>query len=369
MENGALRLAFNRDTGGIEDLRVVSTDRELVDASSGLALGQYLYDVGEPPKNTRFTPSLASLGDPEIGPVFARMKSQARCEMTPSVRLEAVLWAGTARLDLRLEIEKHETLAKEGAYAAFPLAVPDGVFTIDVPSAAMRPGIDQVPGSCTDWYAHRRWVDVGSDRHGVLWAGRDAPVVSLGVIGTGRLAGRFEQRGTSIFAYLLNNAWDTNFKESQGGRLAFRFSLAPRTGSIDLAAAHAFGAATCSPMPCVAVPAGAAAGAVVSAARGPAVAAPLLSLDGAGVICDSLVPAEDGRGAIMRLREIDGRPATASIAVPPGGIAAAFLTSPVGDDGVRLGVRDGRVRVDLGPHGFADVRLEPAIAARADGSR
>jgi hypothetical protein len=366
MENGALRLAFSRNTGGIVSLCDLRHDRELVDASSVPALGQYLYDVGEPPKNTRFTPSFESLGDPEIGPVFARMRSQARCEMTPSVRLEAVLWAGTARLDLRLEIEKHETLAKEGAYAAFPLAVPDGVFTVDVPGAAVRPGIDQVPGSCTDWYAHRRWVDVGSDRHGVVWAGRDAPVVSLGAIGTGRMAGRFEQRGTGIYAYLLNNAWDTNFKESQGGRLSFRFSLAPREGPIDLAAAHAFGAAACSPMPCVAVPARA--GAAASAARDPAPAAPLLSLVGAGVICESLVPAEDGRGAIVRLREIDGRPATASIAAPSGGIATAFLASPVGDDGVRLGVQDGRVCVDLGPHGFADARLEPSIAVCADGS-
>ncbi len=140
--------------------------------------------------------------------------------MTPSIRLEAVLWPGTARLDLRLEIEKHETLAKECAYVAFPIAVPDGSFVLDIPGAALRAGQRPAPGSCTDWHAARRWVDVGSQRFGVLWAGRDVPVVSLGAINTGRIAERFEQRGTGIFAYALNNAWDTNFKESQGGRLA-----------------------------------------------------------------------------------------------------------------------------------------------------
>jgi hypothetical protein len=365
MENGTLRLAFSGSTGGIASLRDLRYDRELVDTSSGFALGQYLYDAGEPPKNTRFLPSLVSLGDPEIGPVFARMRSLARCEATPSVRLEAVLWAGTARLDLRLEIEKCETLAKEGAYAAFPLAVPGGTFTVDVPGAAVRPGIDQLPGACTDWYAQRRWVDVGTDRCGVLWAGRDAPVVSLGAIGTRRMAERFEQRGTGIFAYLLNNAWDTNFKESQGGRLSFRFSLAPREGPVDPAAANAFGAAVCSPMPCVAVPAGAARG---EAARDPASAAPLLSLDGDGLLCESLVPAEDGRGAIMRLREIRGRLATAVIGAPSAGISAAWRTNPMGDDAGRIAVSDGQVLVDVGPNGFADVRLESTGAARATGS-
>jgi hypothetical protein len=350
MENGALRLAFSRTTGGIASLRVLSDDRELVDTSSSLSLGQYLYDAGEPPKNTRSVPSFLSLGEPGIGPVFARMCSQARCEQTPTVRLEAVLWAGMARLDLRLEIEKHETLAKEGAYAAFPLAAADGTFTVDVPGAAVRPGIDQVPGSCVDWHAARRWVDLGSDRHGVLWAGRDVPVVSLGAIGTGRLATRFEQRGAGIFAYLLNNAWDTNFKESQGGRLSFRFSLEPHGGPHDPRAAHAFGAAACSPMPCTAVAAGGAAN-----ARVPASVAPLLSLHGDGVICESLVPAGDGRGTIARLREIEGRAASAELSGP--GIAAAWLTSPVGDDGERLAVRDGRVAVCLGPRGLVEVRL------------
>jgi hypothetical protein len=67
----------------------------------------------------------------------------------------------------------------------------------------------------------------------------------------------------------------------------------------------------------------------------------------------------------VRLREIRGRPATAVIGAPAAGICAAYLTSPVGDDAGRLAVSDGRVSVDVGPHGFADVRLEPATATSA----
>ncbi len=354
MENSALRLAFSRTTGGIASLRVLSNDRELVDASSGIALGQYLYDAGEPPKNTRFAPSFLSLREPEIGPVFARMSSEARCEMTPSVRLEAVLWAGMARLDLRLEIEKHETLAKEGAYAAFPLVAADGTFTVDVPGAAVRPGIDQVPGSCTAWYAHHRWVDVASDGGGVLWAGRDVPVVSLGDIGTGGMTGRFEQRGTGIFAYLFNNAWDTNFKESQGGRLSFRFSLEPHEGPHDPCAAHVFGAAACAPMPATVVPAGAAHGPV---GRG-------------------LPPPPRRSGRHLRVaRARRGRPRDDRAPAGdqrPGGSRGAFRArhrrgldhesrSATTGSGSRCVID--RVAVDLGPRGLVEVRLVPAGGA------
>lgn len=355
LENDRLRVVFDRATGAVASLRDLALGRELVDPSAGCCLGQYLYDAGERPGSPRFAPAFESFGDPEIGPVFARLRSQARCEMTPSIALEAVLWAGIGRLDLSLAVEKNETLAKECAYVAFPLAVPGGSFLLDVPGAAMRPGLDQIAGSCTSWYAARRWIDVDSPSFGVLWAGRDVPVVSLGGIGTGRLDERFEQRGTGIFAYAMNNAWDTNFKESQGGRFRFRFSLRPHDGPHDPRAAHEFGAAACAPMPCAALPPTRGRDAAgVSPSSGPE---PFLRLEGEGVICESLVPAADGRGAIVRLREIAGRAAAAVIALPRAGIGEARLASPVGDDGERLEVRSGRVSVGLGPRGFADVRI------------
>jgi hypothetical protein len=276
------------------------------------------------------------------------MASTARGEDLPRIRTAAVLWAGIDRVDLSLAIEKLETLAKEGIYVAFPLAVPGGSFTLDIAGATMRPGDEQLPGSCVDSHAAQRWLDVSGPQLGVTWATRDTGVVTLGSIRTGRLAQRFEPEGSGFFAYAMNNAWDTNFKESQGGRFLFRFSLGPHAGPLDPTAATRLGAAVCAPMIVHPVPA--------SPSRQPG-SGSLLEVRGEGVVAPSLKPAEDGRGIIVRVREVSGRGGAAELAVQGKRLARAWETSPVEDDLRPLDLRDGWVRVELSAHGAASVRL------------
>ena len=43
----------------------------------------------------------------------------------------------------------------------------------------MRVERDQQPGACRDWYCHTHWVHLTEGARGVLWSGRDTPLVTL----------------------------------------------------------------------------------------------------------------------------------------------------------------------------------------------
>src|SRR5258708_13071427 len=94
---------------------------------------------------------------------------------------------------------------------------------------------DQQPGSCRDWYCQGHWVWRRDGAGGMLWSGPDTPLFTLNDIFRGQWRRKIEPDGT-LFAYVLNNYWPTNFAARQGGELSFRYRLSALPGGADPAA-------------------------------------------------------------------------------------------------------------------------------------
>ena len=88
---------------------------------------------------------------------------------------------------------------------------------------AFRPEIDQLPGSCMDFYAIDGWIHY-SDQW--LLNCRDNALVTFG--DTGVVARRESIRGpiNRMFVRLFDNLWDTNFTANACGMMQFHFTAA-----------------------------------------------------------------------------------------------------------------------------------------------
>ena len=80
-------------------------------------------------------------------------------------------------------------------------------------------------------------VDVSNADAGISIATLDAPLLELGAITDERQNDRgarnWRERtapGTTVYAYLFNNYWHTNYKAYQQGPLTYRFVLRPHAG-------------------------------------------------------------------------------------------------------------------------------------------
>jgi alpha-mannosidase len=94
----------------------------------------------------------------------------------------------------------------------------------------MKPGIEQLPGSSSDWHCIQRWADFSNDDFGVTWVTLDAPLVHFSDLNAGKWQKILEMKNPAVFSWIMNNYWFTNFKASQGGKLTFRYSITTHHG-------------------------------------------------------------------------------------------------------------------------------------------
>jgi len=64
----------------------------------------------------------------------------------------------------------------------------------------------------------------------------DVPLVTLGDINRGEWPEQFGKRPGTIFSYVMNNYWDTNYRARQGGHFRFHYVVtnAPSTNAQEL---------------------------------------------------------------------------------------------------------------------------------------
>jgi hypothetical protein len=369
IENRYYRVALDPSTGAVASICDKELGVELVDGASPYGLNELVYDSGEPPIHGRFTPEGADILPGSCGAVAGSLISVAKCLVScslritdmprreaatklilPWIRQEVILYRDLKRIDLVNRLYKEETLEKEGVYYAFPCRVPGGRFRLEVAGAVMTPGVEQLPDSCHDWHATGYWLDVSNDEYGVTWSSREVPVVSIGDINTGKWQTSLETRSGSFFAYAMNNYWDTNFRERQGGDVTFRFSLTSHGRDWGDAQAARFGWGYCTDLQAVVLPAG---------QRGslPGSSHSFLRVEPGNVMVFTCKGAEDGDGLIVRLIELEGKGTEAVLEVSGLDVISARRTSMVEEDGEELPVAGNRISVGVPAYGIETVRV------------
>ena len=161
----------------------------------------------------------------------------------------------------------------------------------------------------------QRWVTVNTQDAGVAWSPIDTPLITLCQMTPGNWLDTLPITNGTVFAYVMNNYWFTNYKASQDGDFTFRYSLTSDK-TMDPAAASLFGESVQAPMRAVRT--------LPQRANGQAalpVRMSLLSVEPASVTVTTVKPADDGKGVIVRIRETAGKDTDAIIklALPNGG--------------------------------------------------
>jgi alpha-mannosidase len=129
----------------------------------------------------------------------------------------------------------------------------------------------------------------------VTWSPVDAPLVELGAI-TGNLIGsqtnpdvwvQHLEPSQTIYSWVMNNHWHTNYRAEQEGPTVFRYAIRPHKGYAPEDAAR-FGVACSQPL-------------IVVPASGGAPAKPRLALSSDKVLITAFKPSDDGKARIVRL--------------------------------------------------------------------
>jgi len=141
----------------------------------------------------------------------------------------------------------------------------------------------------------------------VTWTSTDAPLVEVGTITAETPWIETLKPTQTLYSYVMNNYWFTNYKADQEGPTLFRYALRPHAGGYSAIEAARFGIEQSQPL--VVVPAR-------TAEDGPAILllGPRLQVEPTEVIVATLKPSADRRALIVRLFNVGDRLAKARLA-------------------------------------------------------
>jgi len=232
---------------GLSSLLDKAGGREMV-AKCEYGLGQYIYEIINSPDSREAlcewgtlhydTPFLRRTPPMRVGPgpalpYGASMVMEGSEEDIPYLRMEFTLYDDLPRLDIFCTAIKPPRTHAEAIYHAFPLAGEGSTVYLDVPGAVLRPGLDQVPGTATDWHSIQRYFAVSDSEWTTTVASPGVPLVQVNGINTGKWQPVLPPHNGLVMSWVLNNYWFTNFPAAQGGVIPYRYSLFGYPGSFD----------------------------------------------------------------------------------------------------------------------------------------
>ena len=372
LENEYLRVTVDPQTSTISSVVERATGREIVEQHAPAGFNAYVYDEYGSSGNgvnhlanklwstdrlellaSRTTGGPAVLVERVSDAVEERLVYRFAAAGVDAVTVTLRLRLGEPRLRIANRLEKPVTRTKESAFFAFPFAADEPVVRYEVSGGVTGDGLPHVPGAPQHMRAIRNWVSLEDRGDAVVWVTKDAPLVHPGTISLPYApfpASTSPSRSATVYSWLHNNVWDTNFPIEQGFTATFEYAVGVRASSGQAVEAVALQTTADLVRPLAAVPA--------SGPRGDGQAsAELLALDDDRVRLVSVVADADDRQSVVRLQSVVDEPVSLHMHVGIDVVAAertTYLGDPA-DGGIDL--RPDGVLLRLAPYEVAAVRL------------
>jgi len=371
IENSFYRVTLDPASGSVRSIFDKELNRELVDASAPYRFNQYVYVTGgdNPPFTQLLTYRrhlpLAKLQTHPAAegrlvsvtktPAGASARLESRGVNTPKITTEIILFDGEKKIEFVNRVSKQTVYRKEAAYFAFPVNAPAPEFKFEVQNGVVNPAREMMPGAGLEWFSAQNWVSVGGAGVEVGLVGVDSFLWTFGDVVRGTWPTKFEPKGATAFAYVMNNYWGTNYVAAQGGDFTFRYALtsAPR---LDAAAMSRLGWEQTTPLERTLVK---------SQDRVAPPASPLpaermsfLRTDGAPVLLSTWKQAEDGAGTVLRFIELGGARGEVRVASPLLGPANVRACNAVEDCGPPAPGPRGGFGFETGPRQILTFKIQ-----------
>lgn len=166
----------------------------------------------------------------ENGDIYAAIELKYELEGTGFYTVFLKVYKHQPKLEAMVRIHKNSVWEPENLYVALPFTAGDQTTAyLDKTGCVFRPGIDQLPGSCQDFYLIQNGIVLQSDSKQVVIAVKDTPLVTLGGLEAAPIVlcdGKDKKRnGSPMYSWVMNNYWETNFKVNLGGFYEFAYTL------------------------------------------------------------------------------------------------------------------------------------------------
>jgi hypothetical protein len=258
LENEHLRVRVDLGRSCVASIIDKATRREIVDQEAVVGFNGYVYDTyagaggsNHQANKMSVTDQLELLGSRSLArpaALIERTSTAGGERLVYEFAAAGLRWAqvtlvlprDAARLEIENRYSKPSTMTKESAYLAFPVHVEEPKVRYDVTGGLTGPGLPHVPGAPQHMRAVRDWVSFENADIAVAWVTRDAPLVQPQVVALPYAPfpdSMSPRQPATVYSWVHNNLWDTNFPSQQGFEMSFRYAIGVRRAGEQISAA------------------------------------------------------------------------------------------------------------------------------------
>jgi len=194
-----------------------------IDATAPFGLFQALYVPGRNPDHY-VTTKCTDMDTLENGPLIQTIRMTSTMEGAESVVYEISRTTIKDRIKCTIYVDKKAIRDKESLHIALPFDLTKPVVRIGLDDGFYKPSSEQTPGANKDFFSVQRWIDVSGSGKGVTVSCPQGGLFEIGEMvneeqvnhGYKKWKSTYKDDAT-LFVYLMNNYWHTNYKADQEG--------------------------------------------------------------------------------------------------------------------------------------------------------
>ncbi|MBE5965555.1 MAG: hypothetical protein E7255_01045 [Lachnospiraceae bacterium] len=161
------------------------------------------------------------------GDIFTTVELIYELEGTFFSSVVIKLYNTLPKLEFKYKIAKNLSTDIESIYLPLTLNLEAELY-IDKSDAIMRPGIDQIPGTCMEYYLVDHGLIYETKENTILIQTKDAPLIYMGELKHHPILlcdNKEENNKRDVYSWIMNNTWETNFKMDLSGITEFCYTL------------------------------------------------------------------------------------------------------------------------------------------------
>ena len=162
------------------------------------------------------------------GPVFTKVELVFDLEGTYYSSVIIKMYNKLPKIEFSYHIAKTLSEDIESVFMPLALNLPDAEVSIQNGGVAMRPGIDQLPGTNMEYYLADEGLIYRTKDQTILVNTFDTPLLYMGAMESHPILlcdNREENNKRPVYSWIMNNTWETNFKMDLSGFSEFRYGV------------------------------------------------------------------------------------------------------------------------------------------------
>lgn len=235
IKNEFVKVAIDKSTGTARSIQFEG--RELTKSSTEEQFNQLIFATGKlGQRRIRVKPQNLKLSVIDDGPLQCTIRISYNGIRGLKVQSDITLTSLNEHITVTNTLDRAISRRKEGLHFEFPFELPKGSIHYDVIYGHAEIDKDQLKGSNKNFITATRWFDASDDEHGITCCLIDAPIFKSGRLvhdpiraGDSDLCGwiRETDYNGTVYSYVMNNYWMTNYKADQPGITSFKYVFKP----------------------------------------------------------------------------------------------------------------------------------------------